>query len=234
MSIRIRSHWSVVLTPLVFLPVAMRGGTGIREALWEAVLITLLIQFFAILPHEFGHVITSRLFGLRRGTLFIGGIFGGWLPDDDNGFDRLTPGRRMLLFAAGSAINLLVAVLSVIFRKASIHWHLHVSWLCSAIMEINLFMALLNLLPIFPLDGGRIIREFFVILGLRPSQNFTCMRLSSTIFGLGWLLWILRYGYLTDYFFWFLVMTLAIYLLLDRTWYMEGLGIIPVRRNWRR
>ena len=76
MSVRIRSHWAVVLTPVLFLPITMESGAGLREALWDAVRIALLIQFFAILPHELGHVISSRMFGVRGGTLFLGGVLG--------------------------------------------------------------------------------------------------------------------------------------------------------------
>ncbi len=117
MSIRITSHWLIVLTPVLFLPIAMDGGAHFTEALRNAVYITLFIQLLVILPHEFGHIIVSRCFGIRRGTLFIGGIIGGWLPDDEYGFDRLTSGRRTAIYAAGSAINFMVAALCAILRN---------------------------------------------------------------------------------------------------------------------
>ena len=103
MSIKITSHWLVFLTPVFFLPMTMESGACLREALRNAVFCTLLIQLLVILPHEFGHIIMSRCFGIKRGALIIGGIIGGWLPDDDYGFDRLTTGRRLAIYAAGPA-----------------------------------------------------------------------------------------------------------------------------------
>ncbi|MDD2899037.1 MAG: site-2 protease family protein [Desulfuromonadaceae bacterium] len=182
------------------------------DALRNAVYITVLLQLLVILPHEFGHIVMSRCFGIKRGTLFIGGIIGGWLPDDDYGFDRLTTGRRIAIFAAGPAINFMVAILCAILHN---RWHLHASSLLS-IAEINVFSGLLNLIPIFPLDGGRIFRELLVIIGVKTSQHLTYVRFAAAVSGLGWMLLILKHGHWTDWFTWLLVTIAALYLLMDR------------------
>lgn len=232
MSVRIRSHWAVALTPVLFLPITMESGAGLREALRDAVCIALLIQFFSILPHELGHVLSSRMFGVRGGTLFLGGVLGGWLPDDDNWPDRLTPGKRIAVYASGPAINLLVAALCTVLPIVSDQSPSRASSLCIAIAEINLFVAILNLLPVFPLDGGRILRDFLAMAGLSPLQNLACVRLAAIVAGLAWLLAILRYGNWTDWFSWILAMTIAAYLLRDKSWYMEGLETVAVRHRW--
>lgn len=230
MSVKIKSHWAVALTPVLFLPLTMESGAGLREALRDAVCFALLIQFFAILPHELGHVISSRMFGVRGGTLFLGGVLSGWLPDDDNWPDRLSPVRRIVVYASGPAINLLVAALCAALPVVSGQSPSHASSLCMAIAEINLFVAVLNLLPIFPLDGGRILRDFLAMAGLSPLRNLVCIRLAALVSGLAWLLAILRHGYWTDWFSWLLAMALAVYLLADASWYMEGLETAAVRR----
>lgn len=217
MSIRITSHWLVVLAPVLFLPISMEGAACLREALRNAMYCTLLIQMLVILPHEFGHIAMSRCFGIKRGTLFIGGIIGGWLPDDDYGFDRLTTGRRLAIYAAGPASNFLVAALcAVLCNRCS----LDASSLL-AIIEVNVFSGLLNLIPIFPLDGGRIFRELLVIVGVRTSQHLTYVRFAAAVSGVGWMLLLLTHGHWSDWITWLLVTVLAIYLLMDRSLVME-------------
>jgi len=197
---------------MLFLPIAMDGGACLSEALQKAIFISLLLQLLVIIPHEFGHIIMSRCFGIRRGTLFIGGIIGGWLPDDEYAFERLKPGRRLVIYLAGPATNFMVAALCATLNH---RWHLYSSVLL-AIIEVNVFSGLLNLIPIFPLDGGRIFRELLIIIRVRTSQHLAYVRFVAAVCGLGWMLFILKYGHWLDWFTWLLVTTAALYLLMDR------------------
>ncbi len=84
-------------------------------------------------------------------------------------------------------------------------------------MEANVYSGLLNLIPIFPLDGGRIFREFLVIVGVRTSQHLTYVRFVAAISGLSWMLLLLKHGDGIDWVTWLLVTALAFYLLMDRS-----------------
>lgn len=210
MSIRVRSHWLVVLTPLIFLPMVMDGRTSLAEAVKTAVYLTLLIQFFVIVPHELGHILMARYFGIKKGRLFIGWMFGSWLPADAECFDQLSSGKRLAIFSAGPAINLVAAAVCVMLRD---HWHLHSASL-TMILEVNLFSGLLNLVPIVPLDGGRIFMELLDMYGVRPSRQLTCIRSMTALAGAVWMIVLIKNGSWLEWVSWLTVAALALYLLM--------------------
>ena len=125
-------------------------------AAWGGALLASLLFFSSILLHEFGHSLTSNALGLpvRSITLFI---FGGLArlsgeperPRDEFLIAAAGPavsvGLGLLFLAVGSLASLAGAppVFAVIF-----------GWLGS----VNLILAVFNLVPGFPLDGGRILR----------------------------------------------------------------------------
>jgi len=131
------------------------GWTPVES--WTGALLASLCFFASILLHEFGHSLTSRALGLpvHSITLFIFG-----------GVARLSgepkrPRDEFLIAAAGPAVSLVLGlcfllVSGVLPEEPSALKVLGVvfGWLGS----INLILAAFNLLPGFPLDGGRLFR----------------------------------------------------------------------------
>ena len=117
--------------------------------------------FVSVLLHEFGHVWMGRLFGSPGNIVLYS--FGGLAV----GSKQLSPRwQRILVSFAGPLIQL-VLLAAIWFGK---DWLLPIipprSWrtaaeIWSMLFEINLLWPLLNLLPIWPLDGGQIAREVF-------------------------------------------------------------------------
>lgn len=123
---------------------------------WElplAVAIALLFYSF-ILIHELSHALMARAHGLdaKRITLFI---FGGVA---QIGAEAQGPGDEFRIALAGPLASLILAgVLSAVARTL----HPHGEWpagLWGELATINLALALFNLVPAFPLDGGRVLR----------------------------------------------------------------------------
>lgn len=119
--------------------------------------VTSLLFFMSILAHELCHSVVARAEGghVEKITLFI---FGGVAQIDE---EPRTPGREFLMAAAGPGMSLLLAVVAFLGFVAAASWGL--PWWVWAPLQylagINLFVALFNMLPGFPLDGGRVLRS---------------------------------------------------------------------------
>lgn len=119
--------------------------------------VTALLFFASILVHELSHSLVARAEGshVDKITLFI---FGGVAQIDD---EPTTPGREFLMAAAGPGMSLLIS-LACFVGYAAIS-AAHAPWWVWAPLQylagINFFVALFNLLPGFPLDGGRVLRS---------------------------------------------------------------------------
>jgi Zn-dependent protease/CBS domain-containing protein len=120
---------------------------------WAKGLVASILFFVSILLHELGHAVVARRHGLRTRsiTLFI---FGGVAQLDMDPTD----GRAELwMAAAGPAVSFMLAGL---FYVCSVLPILGPSVVAVAkyLALINLMLALFNLVPAFPMDGGRLLR----------------------------------------------------------------------------
>jgi stage IV sporulation protein FB len=162
---------------------AILPGNGIGD-----VLVWVACAFFSILLHEFGHVWMGSVFG-ARGQYVVLHSMGGLA------FNADAPRRwqRILISAAGPGIQLLlfgvlVGVLATgvvgyaVSRRGLAEmelWELILQVALGDLLIMNLFWPLLNLLPIWPLDGGQITREVFT--GVSPRQGVIASLWTSLI-----------------------------------------------------
>ena len=143
--IPVRMHVSMLL----FLPLVgflLSAGTGWGAFLLGLLLITLVFGF--VLLHELGHSVVALYHGVpvRQIVLFpLGGIAGlSHIP--------CNPRQELQITAAGPLVNfLLAAIFGLIFFFVP-------SPFLGMLIQINLMLGIFNLLPGFPMDGGRILR----------------------------------------------------------------------------
>jgi Zn-dependent protease len=123
-------------------------------------LLGLFIIFSCVVLHELGHCLTARKFGINVPRILltpIGGIAQ---------FSRMPrdPGQELLITIAGPAVNFAIAgglfVLAGFTTESLVNEN---NWLdplsiIQLLFLFNLVMGVFNLLPIFPMDGGRIFR----------------------------------------------------------------------------
>ena len=124
------------------------AGTGLAVVLG---LLFLVGVFGSVLLHELGHALAARRYGIRtRGItlLPIGGLA------QLEGEPR-TPKQELVIALAGPAVNFaLAAALFVITSIVGMP-----SWgLLGSLMVANLSLGVFNLIPAFPMDGGRALR----------------------------------------------------------------------------
>jgi len=126
-------------------------------ARWSAALATSVLFFASILLHELGHSLTAMRFGIRVRsiTLFI---FGGLAQFES---DPRRPAHEVLIALAGPLVSALLGIAFLGLSRAipasgslAALVVASLSWLGS----INLLLAAFNLVPAFPLDGGRVLR----------------------------------------------------------------------------
>lgn len=147
---------------------ASQGGSGLIEALISASIV--LFLFIFVVLHEFGHAFAARYYGIAVPQVLllpIGGMA------QMSAIPR-NPWQEFVITIAGPAVNFAIVGIMMIFpsvhtgqiilhvreflglRVASgtdveLHWP-------QFIMLINLLMGCFNLIPVFPMDGGRMLR----------------------------------------------------------------------------
>jgi stage IV sporulation protein FB len=122
-------------------------------------LIWIGVVFVSILWHELGHVFAYRFFGIHGDVVLYG--FGGLAVPD-----REIRGTfaRVVVSAAGPCAGFLIAaaVFAYQFHAPVIEYpNYYESLLLRDLMWVNGFWGLVNLLPIYPLDGGQAARALF-------------------------------------------------------------------------
>src|SRR5581483_6947938 len=128
-------------------------------AAWSG-LIFLLLLFACVVAHEFGHIFTARAFGVSTPDvtlLPIGGVAR---------LERIPeqPYQEFLIAIAGPMVNVVIAFALVALAGANLSIDdLHTvestrASLVDRLADVNLFLALFNMIPAFPMDGGRVLR----------------------------------------------------------------------------
>jgi len=160
----VKVHFTFVLL-LIYLYMSVRDVQGSDAAL--ATITYFLALFLCVLLHEFGHILTARRFGIRTPDVIllpIGGVAR---------LERLAeePKQEFLIALAGPAVTLTIALgLGLWLRGIGIPliW----PWVGSEIQEASLWQALFstnvalllfNLLPAYPMDGGRVLRSVLAV-----------------------------------------------------------------------
>lgn len=128
---------------------------GFQAGGWvEALNFTLLVilLFVCVTLHEFGHALTARRYGVRTRRILLMPI-GGMAQFD---YIPRRPWHEFMITIFGPLVNFaLAALLYPIWRSMP---EGQIAWFCEQLLYINLAMGLFNLLPVFPMDGGRILR----------------------------------------------------------------------------
>lgn len=142
--IPIRVHWSFLVLAGGYALFSLAGGA----AAFGTALAMAVALFGSVVLHELGHALAARRYGVETAhiTLYpFGGVAA------IVGMPR-TPKHELVIALAGPAVNaVLVAV--------TLPLYLLTGWYAvGVIAAMNAVMAVFNMIPAFPMDGGRVLR----------------------------------------------------------------------------
>lgn len=218
--IAVRIHWTFILLPLILILDTSRVGlAGQGMLLFAGTAVMILL-------HEYGHALTARRLGAEADEIVLG-MFGGAATC---GHGR-TPGEDILISFAGPMVNILLLgglLVPIALTDGEIDFHLlnpFAPWgadLWVWLYKMNVVLLAFNLLvPVIPLDGGRILTGLISIRAGRP-RAFILAAPFAVVIGLA----LLGLGLLTGE---FLLAVVCAWIVLDalRLRRLAKMGAIP-------
>ncbi|MCK9485214.1 MAG: site-2 protease family protein [Dehalococcoidia bacterium] len=181
-SILVHWSWSLIFTLLTW-TVAQSYSAGFEEwseaQAWVGGAITAIVFFLSVLLHELSHAFVAQGYGLPVPsiTLFI---FGGV---SSIAAEMKSARQEFFVAAAGPAMSFLLAVL---FMGSSIVVGGNIGSILFYLGFVNGVLGVFNLLPGFPLDGGRVFRA---IMWGRTGSLAKATRIASRVgVGIAWVM----------------------------------------------
>lgn len=158
--VRIHVTFLLFLAWIWFSSYELEGSSGAVKGV-----LFILILFACVLLHEFGHALAARAFGIRTPdiTLYaIGGVARlNRIPDK--------PWQELIVAIAGPLVNVVIAAVLIfgIHVTAGLQQVEHLESprieMLAKVASVNVMLVLFNLIPAFPMDGGRVLRALLAM-----------------------------------------------------------------------
>lgn len=163
----------VEVQPWFWISLALIGGViGVDDA--EGLFFIALFVMagaLSIFIHELGHALTGRAFGAPSAIILY--AFGGLATFPGGAFTR---GQNFIVSAAGPAIQLVLAAIAwLVLAKIPLPTPA-AYWFVFSLHSVSLWWALLNLIPVIPLDGGQMMQSL-----LGPRNLRLALRISMVV-----------------------------------------------------
>jgi Zn-dependent protease len=181
--IKVFIHWTfLILIAWIVIQSAMQGQTT-SQILWTLAFLAAI--FLCVFLHEMGHSLTARKYDIKTRDITLLPI--GGLARFDNMPEE--PKQELLVALAGPAVNLVIA--GIIYLGLSTSGLLEIEALelnqinqsnfLYLLFSANLILAVFNMVPAFPMDGGRAFRALL-------SFKFNRVKATRVAAGLGQIL----------------------------------------------
>jgi len=185
-SFELKIGWSAWLGVAALYVISFRalahldGGERVLLALTGPVII-----LASVLAHELGHAFTMTIAGMKVQKIVLE-IWGGYTQGakGENPF-KLPTGKYFWTFFAGPGTNFLIAFIAfLVQRKAAPGSTPQV--VSEVVVGLNLYLGALNLIPVFPLDGGHVLRGILMAMtGRRVLATLISASLSIALGAVG-------------------------------------------------
>lgn len=154
-------HWTFILLILFIIFVNYKSGQNATQIIWSIIFI--LCVFVTVFLHELGHALAAKNYNIKTKDITL-------LPI--GGLARLEripekPLEELIVAFAGPLVNIILALITGLFIQIPEDTTQMMSELSNGISPnnfflnfflVNFWLAIFNLIPAFPMDGGRILR----------------------------------------------------------------------------
>ena len=179
--IRVSVHWTFLLIIAWVVFIDLQQGLALGQIIYSVLFV--LTIFVCVVLHELSHSLTARKFGIGTKSITllpIGGVADlEKMPDD--------PRQELAVSIAGPLMNLAIAFILWLFLSVSGGIDLSPSNLqeinhsnfLMILMFANLMLAVFNLIPAFPMDGGRVFRSLLALRMARDQATYVAMNIGK-------------------------------------------------------
>ena len=166
--IPVKVHWSFGFMLFFILFLGQANGLNAEQMVWFSIYV--LVLFFCVILHEYGHALTAKRYDVDTLDIIISPI---------GGLARLKnlpekPLQELFIAIAGPLVNVFIAIIigSFIyfgygenpfdFQGDLYQIHIFPEFL-KMVLLINIALFVFNLIPAFPMDGGRVLRSLLAM-----------------------------------------------------------------------
>lgn len=183
----IRIHLTFLIL-LAWIGIAQYTAGGASAALDSVLFI--VAAFACVVLHELGHALAARRYGITTPDITL-------LPI--GGLARLSripenPAEEIVIALAGPAVNVIIAIVLVYFLGARLDPNAMAAienpapGFLNRLAFVNVFLAVFNMIPAFPMDGGRVLRAVVAFrLGRRRATRIAARIGQGLAFAFGFL-----------------------------------------------
>jgi Zn-dependent protease len=141
----------------------------------------ILALFACVVAHEFGHVLAARRYGIRTAYIIL-------LPI--GGLARLErmpvkASQEIIVALAGPAVNVAIALLCILMTGSRFELQTLERFsdpaldFVSRLAAVNLLLVIFNLIPAYPMDGGRVLRALLTLVLSRDRASAIAARIGQ-------------------------------------------------------
>ena len=179
--IRIVVHWTFLLLILWVVAVNVRQGGDTAQVVYSVLFIVAL--FVCVTLHELGHSLAARKYGIETRSITLLPI--GGMANIDEMPEK--PKQEVVVTLSGLLVNVAIALLLWIvislapgLRMDTAFEAINSQNFLVMLMIVNLVIVGFNLIPAFPMDGGRILTKNDIIKGLSSLGAEAAIRQAMT------------------------------------------------------
>lgn len=167
-------HWTFLIFIGWLLISNLNKGGNMAENLMSVWFI--LAIFGCVLLHELGHALAGMRYGIKTKNILllpIGGVASmEKMPEK--------PAQELVVALAGPAVNLVIMILLIVYFQIAggypatpeeVSGNITSSNFLMHLLAVNGFLALFNLIPAFPMDGGRVLRALLAMRHTRAKAT---------------------------------------------------------------